>query len=133
MADDFDGNGGATETGHTLTASATLKGSRRTTGLTTSSASSWTPTPGGDAGGERYPEVEEAIDRRVDGALLVNYIGHGGERWAHERVLNVHHRPGQPRPDAVLHGDLRAGRFDDPELETAGEMMVMNPNGGARP
>ena len=31
------------------------------------------------------------IARRVDeGALIVNYIGHGGERgWAHERILNL--------------------------------------------
>ena len=42
-------------------------------------------------GGERYPEVEMAIDRQVrNGALLINYIGHGGERgWAHERVLRT--------------------------------------------
>ena len=87
-------------------------------------------------GGERYPEVEEAIDRRVrDGALLVNYIGHGGERgWAHERVLNTS-TIGAPdnldRMPLFFTATCELARFDDPELETAGEMMVMNPNGGA--
>ena len=42
-------------------------------------------------GGERYPDAQLAIDRQVqDGALIVNYIGHGGERgWSHERILNT--------------------------------------------
>ena len=42
-------------------------------------------------GGERYPAAQEAIDRQVgDGVLIMNYIGHGGEKgWSHERVLNT--------------------------------------------
>ena len=87
-------------------------------------------------GGERYPEVEEAIDRRVrEGALLINYIGHGGERgWAHERVLNTSTIGAWDNLDRMplfFTATCELARFDDPELETAGEMMVMNPRGGA--
>ena len=90
----------------------------------------------GDAGGERYPEAEEAIDRRVrNGALLVNYIGHGGERgWAHERVLNtstIQAWDNLDRMPLFFTATCELARFDDPDIETAGEMMVMNPNGGA--
>ena len=92
VADDFDGNGGATETGHTLYSIGHAEGVEEDHGAYDierifMDAYPQVATPGG----ERYPEVEEAIDRRVrDGALLVNYIGHGGERgWAHERVLNT--------------------------------------------
>ena len=43
------------------------------------------------SGGQRYPDVEKAINNRVQkGAVYVNYIGHGGETgWAHERVLRI--------------------------------------------
>src|SRR5690606_7690417 len=35
------------------------------------------------AGGQRYPEVNEAINNRVHrGALFLNYIGHGGPAGA---------------------------------------------------
>jgi hypothetical protein len=42
-------------------------------------------------GGERYPEVNDAIDRRLDkGCLIMNYTGHGGEvGLAHERIVEV--------------------------------------------
>ena len=41
-------------------------------------------------GGQRYPDVNEALNNRVEkGAFLVNYTGHGGELgWAHEDILN---------------------------------------------
>ena len=45
-----------------------------------------TSTPGG----ERYQDATDEIARRVDeGALIVNYIGHGERGWAHERILNL--------------------------------------------
>lgn len=42
-------------------------------------------------GGQRYPDAKKAINEKVGkGALVVNYIGHGGETgWAHERVLET--------------------------------------------
>ena len=137
VADDFDGNGGATETGHTLYSIGHAEGVEESNGgfdieRIFMDAYPQVVTPGG----ERYPEVEEAIDRRVrEGALLVNYIGHGGERgWAHERVLNtatIGAWDNLNRMPLFFTATCELARFDDPELETAGEMMVMNPKGGA--
>ncbi|MBI4645166.1 MAG: hypothetical protein HY738_00895, partial [Bacteroidia bacterium] len=42
-------------------------------------------------GGQRYPDVNAAIDNRIHkGALVVNYTGHGGETGlAHEAVVDI--------------------------------------------
>ena len=137
VADDFDGSGGATETGHTLYSighANTLEEEHGAYDIRRIFMDAYPQlaTPGG----ERYPEVEEAIDRQVrEGALLINYIGHGGERgWAHERVLNTSTIGAWDNLDRMplfFTATCELARFDDPELETAGEMMVMNPNGGA--
>ena len=44
-----------------------------------------------NSGGARYPDANRAINQRVGrGALIMNYVGHGGELgWAHERVLEI--------------------------------------------
>ena len=43
------------------------------------------------SGGERYPDAVQDISERIrQGALMMYYIGHGGELgWAHERVLEI--------------------------------------------
>ena len=87
-------------------------------------------------GGERYPEAEDAIRRRVaNGSLIVNYIGHGGERgWAHERVLNtttIQEWTNLNRLPLFVTATCELARFDDPEFKSAGELLVMNPQGGA--
>ena len=86
-------------------------------------------------GGERYPDAAAAIDRRVEeGALIVNYIGHGGERgWAHERVLNtsmIRAWDNAYKMPLFMTATCELARFDDPEVESAGELMVLNPEGG---
>ncbi len=87
-------------------------------------------------GGERYPDAAADINRKVtDGALIVNYIGHGGERgWAHERVLTstmIRDWDNAYRMPLFMTATCELARFDDPEVESAGELMVLNPNGGA--
>lgn len=87
-------------------------------------------------GGERYPDVELAIRNRVqNGALLVTYIGHGGERgWAHERVLDINTIKAWTnayRLPVFLTATCELARFDDPNFKSAGEELVLNPNGGA--
>lgn len=87
-------------------------------------------------GGERYPDVEEAIRRRVqNGALIVNYIGHGGERgFAHERVLNIstiQEWSNFNRLPVFVTATCELARFDDVEFKSAGELLIMNPQGGA--
>lgn len=87
-------------------------------------------------GGERYPAAEDAIRRRVEnGALIVNYIGHGGERgFAHERVLNtttIQEWTNFNRLPVFMTATCELARYDDPEFKSAGELLIMNPNGGA--
>jgi hypothetical protein len=86
-------------------------------------------------GGERYPEAEEAIRNRVqNGCLLVTYLGHGGERgWSHERILDLNtisSWSNKNRLPVFLTATCELARFDDPAVNTAGELLVMNPDGG---
>lgn len=87
------------------------------------------------SGGERYPDASDAIDERLrKGALVIYYIGHGGELgWAHERVLEVsainkwENLNNQP---LFLTATCEFTRFDDPLRTSAGEYVMLNPNGG---
>jgi hypothetical protein len=86
-------------------------------------------------GGKRYPEVNKAINARVDkGALIVNYTGHGGEvGWAHERVLEVSDIMSWRNYDRLpvfLTATCEFSRFDDPGRTSAGELVFLNPLGG---
>ena len=85
-------------------------------------------------GGERYAEGEEAIRQRVqNGALIVNYIGHGGEKgFAHERILDIStikNWTNLNRLPVFMTATCELSRYDDPDFESAGELIVMNPNG----
>lgn len=87
-------------------------------------------------GGERYDEAEAEIQRKVEeGALIVDYIGHGGSRgWAHERILNtttIREWTNMKRLPVFMTATCELSRYDDPEVESAGEMLIFNPNGGA--
>ncbi len=87
-------------------------------------------------GGERYPDAQNAIKNRINsGSLIVTYIGHGGERgWAHERVLDIPTIQGFDnlyRLPVFLTATCELARFDDPTYKSAGELLVLNPNGGA--
>jgi hypothetical protein len=87
-------------------------------------------------GGERYPQAEEAIRNRIqNGSLLVTYLGHGGEKgWAHERILDVNTISGWTnlyKMPVFLTATCELARYDNPEYNSAGEILVMNPNGGA--
>lgn len=87
-------------------------------------------------GGKRYPEVNDAISRRVEkGALLINYTGHGGEvGWAHEQILTIpminswHNLNNLP---AFVTATCEFSRYDDPQRISAGELVLLNPKGGA--
>lgn len=88
------------------------------------------------AGGYRFPQVVAAIDERFDkGALLINYVGHGGEvGLAEERIITI------PQIDAMKNIDnlplmvsatCEFTKYDDPSRVSAGELMALNPKGGA--
>ena len=85
--------------------------------------------------GERIPDAELAINQRVnDGALLVNYIGHGGETgWAHEQILKVptiQNWSNISNMPVFMTATCEFGRFDDHDRVSAGEYVLLNPNGG---
>ena len=91
-----------------------------------------TSTPGG----ERYDDAKESIQRVVqDGALVVNYIGHGGEKgWAHERILDIptiRNWSNNTRMPVFVTATCELTRYDDPEFLSAGELIFLNPDGGA--
>ncbi len=85
--------------------------------------------------GERYPEVNRAINDRIKkGALIMNYIGHGSERGlAHEEILTTSDIQAWNNYDKLplfITATCEFSRFDDHEFPSAGEMVVLNPDGG---
>ena len=87
-------------------------------------------------GGDRYPDAQSAIIDRVErGTLLITYIGHGGELgWAHERVLEVDDINSWSNTNklaAFLTATCEFTRVDDPGRTSAGELVFLNPAGGA--
>ncbi len=90
------------------------------------------------AGGSRYPAVNKSINNRVNqGALLINYIGHGGPRGlGHERILtfedilswgNFYNLP------VFMTATCEFSSFDQPDANdlSAGVRVILKPDGGA--
>ena len=87
-------------------------------------------------GGFRYPDVNKKINKQMsEGALILNYTGHGGLiGWSEELVLDV------PMINAfenfdnlplIITATCEFSRFDDPEFTSAGEYVFLNEKGGA--
>jgi hypothetical protein len=88
------------------------------------------------AGGQRYPDVFEAITNRVErGALVVNYVGHGGEvGLAEERIVTIPQVQGWQNIDRLnvfVSATCEFTKYDDPSRVSAGEWVSLNPYGGA--
>ncbi len=86
-------------------------------------------------GGKRYPQATEDLLKRVNqGALMLSYVGHGGELgWAHERVLEVPHINQFTNKNKLplwITATCEFTRFDDPSRVSAGEYVFLNPDGG---
>lgn len=86
-------------------------------------------------GGQRYPDVTLAINKRVEkGAMIVNYTGHGGEiGWSHERVLeiaDVNKWTNYYNMPSFITATCEFCRFDDPARTSAGELVFLNSAGG---
>ena len=87
-----------------------------------------------NAGGSTYPDVNIALDKATEtGSMIINYVGHGGELGlAHERILGVSQIKGYQNIDALalyVTATCEFSRFDDPERTSAGEFVLLNPNG----
>jgi len=88
------------------------------------------------AGGQRYPDVVQAIDDRIErGALVVNYVGHGGEVGvAEERVIlipQIQEWKNIDKMALIVSATCEFTKFDDPDRVSAGEWASLNPYGGA--
>ncbi len=88
------------------------------------------------AGGNRYPQVTESIVNAVDnGALVVNYFGHGGEDGlAQERILlkpNIENLRNFCKLNCFVTVTCEFTKFDNPFRETAGEFTYWNKQAGA--
>jgi hypothetical protein len=87
------------------------------------------------ASGARYPEVTSDLVQAVeDGALFLNYTGHGGETgWTAERILGIfeimNFKNIQNLP-VFLTATCEFSRFDDPLRTSGGELLLLNPDGG---
>jgi len=99
-----------------------------------------------NVGGQSYPEVNKAINARINsGCLIFNYVGHGGENGlAHEGVIkpeDINSWKNGGKLPLFITATCEFSRFDDAELNvatrelfgrtSAGEMVLMNKDGGA--
>lgn len=87
------------------------------------------------AGGYRFPQVFDAITNRFEnGALVVNYVGHGGEvGLADERIVTIPQIQAMKNIDnlpLVVTATCEFTKYDDPTRVSAGEWMSLNPVGG---
>ena len=87
------------------------------------------------AAGGRYPDIENGIAETMNkGALIVHYIGHGGEAgWADERVLtiaNINQWKNFNTLPFFVTATCEFSRFDDPQRVSAGELALLNTTGG---
>ena len=88
------------------------------------------------AGGDRYPDVNEAIVTAIEaGALVMTYLGHGGENtlasefiFTRENARNLRNNNKLP---VIVTVTCEFTRFDNPNRTAAGEELLWNANGGA--
>ena len=84
---------------------------------------------------ESYPEVNRLINEQVNnGILIFNYTGHGGENGlAHERILtidNINSWKNKNKLSIFMTATCEFSRFDNHKYVSAGERVLLNPNGG---
>ena len=89
----------------------------------------------GTPGGDTYPAAEAAINSRVsNGALIINYTGHGGQvGWSHDRVLGINDIQSWTNINAMplfVTATCEFSTYDNPAYVSAGEDILLNPNGG---
>ena len=87
-----------------------------------------------NAGEEKYPDVTDAINKRVkEGVLILNYVGHANERYmADEHVLdisNVNAWSNKNNLPIFVTATCEFSRFDADDM-SIGEYVLFNPIGG---
>ncbi len=86
--------------------------------------------------GQRYPDVRRLISDQIrEGVLCINYTGHGGELgWAHEQVLtlgDIGQMENYNKLPLFITATCEFSRFDNPDVFSAGEQLLLNSKGGA--
>lgn len=86
--------------------------------------------------GQRAPQLNEAINSSInEGTLIFNYSGHGGEvGLGHERFLtiaDINSWTNKNKLAVFITATCEFTRYDNPGLVSAGELVFLNPNGGA--
>jgi hypothetical protein len=87
------------------------------------------------ANGNTFPQANKSFnDQMQEGALIVNYTGHGGETGlTHESVVEISDIlswKNYDRLPLVITATCEFSRFDNPALTSAGELVLLNPHGG---
>ncbi|GGG53665.1 type IX secretion system sortase PorU [Epilithonimonas arachidiradicis] len=91
------------------------------------------------AGGQRYPQINQAITNDVGNSLYLFYFGHGGiNGWAQERVLTSTEVQGFNNFTAVYSRfplvstiTCEFTLWDEPGTNSTGEQMIKHTTGGA--
>lgn len=86
--------------------------------------------------GDKYPEVNNALIEQINkGALIINYTGHGSEnQLAHEAVLtsfDIEALENKSKLFLFVTASCQISKYDNPAVTSAGELSLLNPNGGA--
>jgi len=86
--------------------------------------------------GHRYPDVNIAINNRINkGSFIVNYVGHGNEiNLAHEHVVgmaDINSWTNFTKLPLFMTATCEFSRFDDYNRTTAGESILLSPQGGS--
>jgi hypothetical protein len=87
--------------------------------------------------GNKYPKVNEDINKIISsqGTLIFNYVGHGGENgMAHERVVTrpeISNWTNYDKLSFYITASCELAKIDNLEIESPGELMLLNPRGGA--
>ena len=87
-------------------------------------------------GGTRVPLATDAINNGVfKGVLAMVYLGHGGVKgWAQERIVKIEDILSWNNIDKlplIITATCSFAAYDDPAFTTAGELAILNKNGGA--
>ncbi|RYM32856.1 type IX secretion system sortase PorU [Brumimicrobium glaciale] len=88
------------------------------------------------AGGERYPDVNNEINRSIEsGSLVTCYVGHGGSKGAaQERIMTIGDVVDYKNIDKLtlfVSATCEFARIDDNRMVSIGELMALNEVGGA--
>jgi len=88
------------------------------------------------ASGVRFPDATAKLNDAIRrGALVVNYLGHGGPYgWASERVLtndDVQSWTNSNQLPLFITATCTFGTYDQPALESTGELLINKGSGGA--